>query len=181
MQQICTLFANLLDYPDADLCRQARACAGLVAASNPEAAKLLEEFCTVAQETPVTRMEEIYTRTFDLKCRCYPYVGYQLLGESYRRGAFLARLNEGYRARGFSAGRELPDHVSVVLRFLATEPDIERARPGDDAFAAVLLHEGLATALLHMASCFEEESSNPYALIVRALSVFLDGERAGAS
>jgi nitrate reductase molybdenum cofactor assembly chaperone NarJ/NarW len=180
MQHTCTLFAELLDYPDGDLCRQARACAALVAGSCPEAAALLGEFATIAQDTPMSCLEEIYTRTFDLKCLCYPYVGYHLVGESYRRGTFLARLNEGYRARGFSAGRELPDHISVVLRFLALDPEIQSAKPGDDAFAAVLLHEGLAPALAKMVACFQEESSNPYALVIRALWVLLDGNQPAA-
>jgi nitrate reductase delta subunit len=176
MQQICALFAELLDYPTTGLSRQARDCAGLVASTCPSAATFLEEFCDVVLDMPLSRLEEIYTRTFDLKCLCYPYVGYHLVGESYRRGAFLARLGEGYRARGFAASRELPDHISVVLRFLALQPEVWYAGPGDEAFDAVLLREGLVPALAKMAACFEEESSNPYALIVRALSMLVSGD-----
>jgi nitrate reductase delta subunit len=178
MREPCTLFAEMLDYPTADLGRQAQTCAAQVVGVCPEAAARLEEFYTLVQASPVARLEEIYTRTFDLQCLCYPYLGYHLLGESYRRGAFLARLNEGYQAKGFSAGRELPDHIAVVLRFLALEPDLKKMDPGDEAFAPVLLHEGLVPALARMAACFDQESDNPYALVIRALWLLLGGDRA---
>jgi nitrate reductase delta subunit len=171
----CSLFAELLDYPTERLARQARACGGLVSGTCPEASALLDAFCDLVQGMPVGRLEEIYTRTFDLQSVCYPYVGYHLVGESYQRGAFLARLAEGYRAQGFSAGQELPDHICVVLRFLSLGSD------GDRSFATVLLHEGLVPALARMVACFDGESGNPYALAIRALWLLLGGQPDGRS
>ncbi len=100
-----------------------------LAAVDPIAAELFRSFVLQIEQIPLERMEEIYTSTFDMQPVCYPYIGYQLFGESYKRGAFMAQLNHAFsetygEANGeatFSAGNELPDHVAVVLRFLAIE------------------------------------------------------------
>lgn len=112
---------------------------------------------------------------------CYPYVGFQLFGESYKRGAFMARLNEGYRSYGYQVGRELPDHISVILRFLALGDEV---RLGE--FGQVLLCEGLVPAVSKMAGAFTKSSAvcsadlsvapNPYAAVVAALLVILTSE-----
>jgi nitrate reductase delta subunit len=70
--------------------------------------------------------EEAYAATFDLDPKAPPYVGHQLCGESTVRGAFLARLVQVYGAHGFRPAGELPDHLSVVLRFLAAADGRER-------------------------------------------------------
>jgi len=157
------LFAELLGYPSPALAQQAQeATAG---AGTAQTAALLHEFHTFVEQASPARLEELYTGTFDLQAVCHPYVGYQLFGDSYKRGMFMAQLNGGYRERGFSAGNELPDHVAVILRFLASAPD--------DAFSQALLHEGLIPALEAMARAFDDHSDNPYAGVLRALLLVL--------
>ncbi len=159
------LFADLLDYPTPDLARQAGVCAGATAAVAPQAAALLGRFGAHVGAASPAHLEELYTATFDLKPACSPYVGYHLFGESYKRGAFLARLNAEYQARSFAPGNELPDHVAVALRFLATD--------GDTEFSRVLLREGLRPALEKMAGSLGDEGANPYGHVLRALLLVL--------
>ncbi len=150
-QPVYRLFADLLEYPTAvNLAEKAGACADLLA---PATAALLNEFRAFVEQSPPERLEELYTNTFDLQVVCYPYVGYHLFGESYKRGAFLARLNEGYCAHGFSAGKELPDHLGVILRFLA--------RGDSGEFGQTLLDEGLIPALNEMVGTFGDTSTEP--------------------
>ena len=160
--------ADLLDYPTAELPQRARACVGPAAEVSPEAASLLGHFCDWVEQSPLPRQEEMYTSTFDVQAVCYPYVGYHLFGESYKRGMFMAQLNKGYRERGFSAGNELPDHVAVVLRFLASA--------ADDDFSRALLREGLIPALGKMLAAFGDSDGNPYAGLIRALPLVLIGK-----
>ena len=159
------LFADLLEYPTPALAGQTQACGERLAGLRPEAAALLERFRRFAAETPPPRIEELYTSTFDMQPVCYPYVGYHLFGDSYKRGIFMARLNEGYRERGFSAGSELPDHVAVVLRFLALGTE--------DEFSRALLSEGLIPALAKMRQSLGSPSDNPYSEVIGALSLAL--------
>ena len=165
-------FAGLLEYPTAALGVQAHECRDLLSDSGSPASAALERFCGWVEKAPPAQWEEVYTRTFDLQAVCSPYVGYQLFGDSYKRGHFMARLNQGYRERGFSAGSELPDHVAVILRFL----DLG----AEDEFSQVLLREGLVPALGKMAQAFGDPSDNPYREVIGALLLALqDGNERG--
>ena len=133
------LFAELLSYPRPGLVATARECEALVAPDNPEAAALLHAFAAFAAKTPPGRLEELYTAAFDLDAACSLYVGYHLLGESYKRSVFMLELKRCYEAQGLDVGSELPDHLALVLRFLA--------RCDDAALAEELVTEALVPAL----------------------------------
>lgn len=162
------LFAHLLEYPTPALSGQVKACIESLRPMHPEAAGKLFDFSNSLQEHSRSQMEELYTSTFDMQPVCYPYVGYHLFGESYKRGAFMAKLVEGYRACGYAAGQELPDHVAVILRFLALGA---MARNND--FGHILLLEGLLPALEKMTAAFEGQAGNPYSAVLSALLIFL--------
>ncbi|MBW4493834.1 MAG: molecular chaperone TorD family protein [Oscillatoria princeps RMCB-10] len=92
---------------------------------------------------------------------CFPYPGYHLFGESYKRGEFLAKLKQKYRARGFTEeSSELADHLTVLLRFIASLPP-------EDILAQELVEDCLVPALHKMNEGFKE--GNPYAQVLEAL------------
>jgi nitrate reductase delta subunit len=147
--QVLSLLADLLDYPDARLARTALDCRELVEEATPAAAALLDDFVADIESIPPGRLEEYYAGAFDfdlptdVDVTCYPYIGHHLLGESYRRSRFMVGLIERYREHGFEAPEgELPDHVLVMLRFLAHAPDSELAEE--------LVGEALLPALARM-------------------------------
>jgi nitrate reductase molybdenum cofactor assembly chaperone NarJ/NarW len=162
------LFADLLDYPTLPTSLKAGHCHARLQQSQPDAAPLLENFYRSMEQQSLGQMQELYTTTFDMQPVCYPYVGYQLFGESYKRGAFMAQLNEAYHSCGYSAGQELPDHLAVILRFLG----LEAARRQSD-FCQTLLLEGLMPALEKMLQVFGPQSENPYFQLLSALHLFL--------
>jgi nitrate reductase molybdenum cofactor assembly chaperone len=179
---ILGLFADILEYPWPGLVGAAQRCAALVAPQNPEAGALLRAFCAFVEHTPLGRLEEVYTGTFDLDAACHPYVGYHLFGESYKRSLFLLELKERYRAHGFIVENELPDHLAVLLRFLA--------QSHDTALIGEILQEALVPALERMtgkapsAGYDEEEPSvsqaqrrqGPYHKVLEALRLVLQEE-----
>jgi nitrate reductase delta subunit len=142
------LFAQLLDYPCSGLGDIARECAMVAAEYDREAASLVAEFKSFAEATPPGQMEEIYTGVFELNAVFYPYVGYHLFGETYKRSVFLIGLKQRYAANGFDAGSELADHVAVLLRFVSTCDDA--------ALSEELVHDALIPALDKM--CGKEEN-----------------------
>ena len=84
--------------------------------------------------------EELHTRTLDLNPPAAPYVGFQIWGESYQRGAFLSKMNRALAEAGVDPDGELPDHLIPVLRYLAATPDplpelVEVLGPGAPAHA----------------------------------------------
>lgn len=164
-ERACLVFAELLSYPSRGLDRAARDSLGVLGPLCPQAASHLSRFLAEIEPLSTENLEEVYTATFDVQVLCYPYVGYQLFGESYKRGEFMAVLREKYRGSGFSEGKELPDHLPVLLRFIAgLEDPLERK---------ILIEDGLIPAVGKMLGAFREGSENPYRHLLLALSEFL--------
>lgn len=170
-QELCRHFAALLGYPQEDTRDLARTCQTLLAENDPPAAADLERFCRFLAAQPPSRVEEVYTATFDLQPVCYPYVGYQLFGESKQRALFLVKIQECYRNHGYAAGGELPDHLSEVLGFLATAQD---ATARDE-----LVNDALLPALARMVQGIGD-GEHPYGDVLSALHGFLSGASATA-
>jgi nitrate reductase molybdenum cofactor assembly chaperone NarJ/NarW len=155
-------FADALDYPGAHMKDRLAACVTSVAPESAEAAGLVAKFQAFADRTAPGRLEELYAAAFDLQEGCAPYLGAHLFRSDSRRAAFMAHLAESYRAHGFSAGTELPDHVGVVLRFLATDGGDEEAT------------ELLALAVVPAIATITEElarQEHPWEPVFRALLI----------
>jgi nitrate reductase molybdenum cofactor assembly chaperone NarJ/NarW len=165
-RELCRHFAALLGYPHGDLDGAARACHTLLAGQHQSAAAQLEHFCAFLATEPAARVEEVYTATFDLQPVCYPYVGFQLFGESKERILFLVKLQECYRTHGYVSGGELPDHLSEVLQFLAMATDATARNE--------LVEDGLLPALAKIIQG-SEAAQHPYGHVLRALQTFLAG------
>lgn len=113
--------------------------------------ELLKEFRFWAKSASPEELEEKFVGTFDLRVLAYPYLGYHLFGESFKRGEFLSALVGKYNEHGFNSAnevfgeldtgelteeimedgfqlKELPDHIKIVLRFLASLDDIDEAK-----------------------------------------------------
>jgi nitrate reductase molybdenum cofactor assembly chaperone NarJ/NarW len=166
--RLLDLFADLLEYPGPATLQKAGMCLEQLQATQPEAGSFLESFYHGMEKRSTGQMAELYTSTFDMQPVCFPYVGYHLFGESYKRGAFMAQLNQAYHSSAYSAGTELPDHVSVVLRFLGLDTAMR-----EDDFGQTLLREGLAPALEKMADALKKQVDNPYAGVISALLLVL--------
>jgi len=161
-ERIYELLAGLVEYPTPDLPDQVAACVAALRRTHPRAARPLARFEQFAAGAALSALEELYTSTFDLTPVCYPYVGYQLFGDTYKRGAFLAQLNARYREHAFTAAAgELPDHLGVILRYLARTGDME------------LVTEGLIPTLKRM---IDQLKGNPYRDVMRAILTALQSQ-----
>ncbi|MBI1880623.1 MAG: nitrate reductase molybdenum cofactor assembly chaperone [Chloroflexi bacterium] len=141
-RRIFHLLAKILEYPQADLAEAVYECEALLSLENSAAVTCLREFRDFIAETSLGRLQEIYTVTFDLDATCHPYVGYHLFGESYKRSAFMLGLKERYAGYGLDTGSELPDHLAMLLRYLALCDDAGQA--------GEMIHEALLPALERM-------------------------------
>ncbi len=163
---VLDLLAAAVEYPTPDLPSQAWDCAVTLQAIHWRAARRMVRFARFVAQTPLPTLEERYAATFDLRPVCYPYIGFHLFGETYKRGEFLARLNERYRERGFDVVGELPDHLGVVLRYLARTPD------------PALLEEGAIPALQRMIPPLRED---PYRDPLQAILAVLRAQARGGA
>ena len=114
---------------------------------------------------PLGEWEELHTRTLDLNPPAAPYVGYQTWGESYQRGAFLAKMNRALTEAGVEADGELPDHLAPSLRYLAAT-----GNPLPEII------EVLGPALQRMVAALRKaEPDNPYVSLLQAVQAQCQG------
>lgn len=82
--------------------------------------QLLSTFAGFAETSPLAALQEEYVATFDFNPATAPYLGHHLFGDNQKKGGYMIMLKQEYQRCGYCPeGVELPDHLSVVLGFLA--------------------------------------------------------------
>ncbi|MHB1004620.1 MAG: nitrate reductase molybdenum cofactor assembly chaperone [Chloroflexota bacterium] len=160
--------ADLFAYPGSELPLRARRCLAAARDAAPAAVPVLAAFADTVASQPSTRLEEVYSATFDLSDACCPYLGYHVFGASPKRAALMVELKEAYGQMGIDVGSELPDHLCLVLRYLA--------RCQDEELAAELEEFVLMPGLEKMAGALAD-GQNPYADLVHTAQLVVQGER----
>ena len=158
--RLCALFADILEYPTPAIYEQVRECASGLAMLSETSQKQVNKFLIFVEDALLSRIEEVYTRTFDLQAVCVPYAGSHLFGEDAIRGMFMVKLRELYRCHNFAQDSELPDHISVMLRFLSRSDWAEESQE--------LIEYCLIPSIKKMRECFKD-NDNPYSAILEAL------------
>ena len=153
--------ARILEYPTGDWFDSVEQCKELLPLSDHGEAKYFSDFCIETQTVPLMKLQELYTRTFDLNPVCALEVGYHLFGEDYKRGAFLAQLSETESPYQLGQEHQLPDYLPVCLRLLSSMEDAEER--------AALIGCCLIPALDIMNETFEKKQS-PYGNVIKFLT-----------
>lgn len=155
-QSLLTL-CPLFEYPSADFITAAVRCETGVRTVDPGAAAALRAFIAEVRSLPLAEREELFIKTFDMNVRCTLDLGWQLFGEDYNRGLFLAKVRTLLAQYGIEETHELPDHVSQVLRLLAHMPRDEAAH-----FAGACVLPALQKSLAAI------DEGNPYKRLLEA-------------
>lgn len=68
----------------------------------------------------LAELQEEYVATFDFNPTVAPYLGHHLFGDNQKKGEYLIALKGEYGRHGYTPlGNELPDHLPLILWFLA--------------------------------------------------------------
>ncbi|MBE9562129.1 MAG: nitrate reductase molybdenum cofactor assembly chaperone [Proteobacteria bacterium] len=164
-KQLYMCFSQLLDYPTTDLTIQTQACIDLLKVNYTEAAEQMTKFLKFVESGQLGYLEEVYTGTFDVNPACHIFAGHLLFGESFKRGAFMAGLEQEYKDHGFDTKIELSDHVPVLFRFVSSN---------DSDFSNELLKDCLIPVFDKMNANFKDDSLNPYMPVLRSVSLVLN-------
>ena len=143
------LLASLFEYPDADYPDRVRDIKDFLRGRYSDATAELERFIELLPADDLQKMQELFTRSFDVQAVTTLDVGYVLFGDDYKRGILLANLNREHRHAGIDTGTELADYIPNLLRLMAVIEDEEVLR--DLAYAI------LAPALLEMIGEFSTD------------------------
>ena len=153
---IYSLLAEAFCYPYPGLLERLEA--GLAEAGSGPGRSGLVFFIKKVRALSLSEWEELCTRTLDLSPAAAPYVGFQVWGESYQRGEFMAKLSRAMFELGVNTEGELPDHLVPILRYLdITDQPIPE------------LVENYENAVSRMAMTLrEKDKSNPYIQLFEA-------------
>ena len=122
-------------------------------------------FVSQVGKLSLSEWEELFTRTLDLSPAVAPYVGFQVWGEGYQRGSFLAQMNRAIHEAGIDPEGELPDHLQPVLRYM----DV-----ADQPLPALI--DALVPAVRRMRAVLKKaEPANPYNHLFEAVLQAVDG------
>src|SRR6185312_16790089 len=132
-----SLFAEILDYPARPITRAVAGCAAQLAVECREASLHLAEFETAIAGMNPGQLQESYINAFDLRPDCTLNLGYHLFGDDARRGLFLAELKGRIKSAGIAPGSELPDHMSLLLRYMQQDEQERRILIEDCMLPAV--------------------------------------------
>jgi len=128
--------AAVFEFPRLGLWYRVDHCVVRVQEVYPNAAEPLRAFRESLRDRSLAELEELYIQTFDMDPASCLDLGWQLFGEDYNRGLFLARLRREMDAAGVEENpRELPDHLTQVLRLLQR---MEPAAADDFVLSCVL-------------------------------------------
>jgi nitrate reductase molybdenum cofactor assembly chaperone NarJ/NarW len=139
--------AQLLNYPDDK--------EGLLETYYNVASYLAESGLTTAapfgaflRSSSLAELQEDYVASFDFNPKASPYLGHHLYGDNQKKAAYMIRVKQEFSRHDFvPAGGELPDHVAVLLGFLA-----HLAQRGDDGYRRQFIAELVLPGLDKMAA-----------------------------
>jgi len=159
---LCRVVSLLLDYPSVELLDAVEGFRSSEMAGW-EAGQVVGKFVEYLANTPLIKLQEEYTATFDLAPATSLNLSYHKWADGKERGNALARLSHLYAGAGYEiADGELPDFLPLMLEFLAVGPPhsvreiMEEYRPHVGALASRLA-----------------ESDSPYAgILYRAARLF---------
>lgn len=155
------LLAEALRYPAPGRIEMLEA--GLMEMPGDGVRRAFSAFVERIQGLSLGEWEELHTRTLDLNPPAAPYLGFQMWGESYKRGNFMAHLNYQIKEMEIDTDGELPDHLIPVLRYL-------EAASSRGATPSTELLEVLAPAVGKMRKVLRKsEPDNPYVYLFDAI------------
>lgn len=172
MDRTLKAFSLMLSYPTRDLQAAMHEISGVLAADSRLTAvtrRALRPLVEDIAQSDIYDLEERFVMLFDRSRTISLNLFEHVHGESRDRGGAMVSLMETYRAAGFEPmTSELPDHLPVLLEFLATRPVADARETLADA---AHIFEALAERLTRRES--------PYASLFAAL-LQLSGATANA-
>ncbi|WP_136513087.1 nitrate reductase molybdenum cofactor assembly chaperone [Geomonas edaphica] len=128
IQQSYDALARLFEYPRQREELQASFASVAGYLRQNEIQSRLNLFGELVTGSTLEKLQEEYVARFDFNPAGAPYLGHHLYGDNQKKGGYMIQVKQEYARHGFVApDEELPDHLAVLLSFLA-----HLARHGED-------------------------------------------------
>ena len=124
----------------------------------------LEPFGRFVETSTLAELQEEYVATFDFNPAVALYLGHHLFGDNQKKGAYLIRLKQEFGRHDFApSGPELPDHLPLVLGFLAY-----LARNVEDGVRRSFVSECVLPGVERLGAAFSARRDSPWKPVVEA-------------
>jgi nitrate reductase molybdenum cofactor assembly chaperone NarJ/NarW len=131
-----------------------------------------ESFGELVQSSTLAELQEDYVAHFDFNPAAAPYLGHHLYGDNQKKGAYMIRVKQEYIRYDFTpTGCELPDHLAVLLGFLA-----HLARRGEDAFRRQFIQELVLPGLNKLVESCAPRGLSPWLTLVEAAGLLCSAD-----
>lgn len=134
----------------------------------------LAPFAAFVASSTLAELQEDYVATFDFNPTVAPYLGHHLHGDNQNKGAYLIRLKQEFGRYGYApTGNELPDHLPLVLGFLA-----HLAEQSNDGERRSFIADCVLTGIEQLAAGFAGKPHSPWKSAVDAAMLLCAADRA---
>lgn len=124
----------------------------------------LEPYGRFVETSTLAELQEGYVATFDFNPAVALHLGHHLFGDNRKKGAYLIRLKQEFGRHGFApSGPELPDHLPLVLGFLAY-----LARNVEDGVRRSFVSECVLPGVDKLNAAFSARGDSPWKPVVEA-------------
>lgn len=117
---VCKILSSFLQYPDEELLNSLGALHSLITELPPSRTReILAGFLEYLKGQSLMRLQQEYSRHFDLNPATCLNLTYHRHGDDRERGAALSDLHRAYCRAGYeTTAEELPDYLPLMLEFL---------------------------------------------------------------
>lgn len=124
----------------------------------------LEPFADFVAASTLATLQEGYVATFDFNPAVALYLGHHLYGDNQKKTAYMIRLKQEYDRCGFApATNELPDHLPLVLGFLA-----HLVQQKNDILRRAFISECVLLGMTRLSAAFAGGLALPWGAAVEA-------------
>jgi len=164
--------ARLLDYPQGkeELQKSYESVATYLRQSG--IASPVAPFGELVRSSTLAELQEDYVAHFDFNPAAAPYLGHHLYGDNQKKGAYMIKVKQEYGRYDFEPeGNELPDHLAVLLGFLA-----HLSSRGEDAARRQFIEEMVLPGLNKLVASCAPRDGSPWLTLVEAAELLCSAD-----
>jgi len=159
--------ARMLEYPEKKELLMAASDAVRSFLRKHDKEAILDPFAEFVATSTLEELQEDFVATFDFNPAVAPYLGHHLYGDNQKKGAYMIRLKQEFGRYGFTPkGNELPDHLPLILGFLA-----HLARNEEKGTRQSLIADCVLPGVQRLNSGFASRQDSPWKPVVEAARI----------
>ena len=129
-------------------------------------------FAALIEHSTLAELQETYVANFDFNPAAAPYLGHHLYGDNQKKGAYMIMVKQQFGLHDFTPDDcELPDHLAVLLSFLA-----HLARRGEDLFRRSFIEELILPGLKKLIEGYAGHAGSPWLTLVEAAELLCNAD-----